>query len=511
MRHLVIGIVAVFMVAQVVYGISSVTKPYTFVSGTKAEAAKVNANDDALVTGVNAAIGALNQAAGTKATLDARLDIALNEDGTFKNISGVTAGSQWLNPAFAFNYSSATKFNVAGNQTDIYLTYRRLKANLAATTGYSEVVSSAYNAGTNKTYITIADAVLTSPITSIEHSIITPVSSSNSAVSARVSTGYPLASASTASSIVLRDASGNFSAGTITAALTGTASNSSALNSQAASFYQNADNLNAGTVALARIPSTLTGKDADTVDGFHASQTPGANQIPVLGADKTLQIPGPMQVYYGSGDNIPLSFGVNQSNGDAWFGWNANQATGDTQTYKVNGGAFKVRFDTSNAIWQIYNASSGTAGTAITWNGPYNVMDTGHDGAGTTFDADLLDGQHGAYYQPASTAITTSNIGSQSVLDSDKLDGKHWVNIVDSSVQLNSNTVADINLRASGSHRYYRYSVYPTAASAIEGYEVASNLSFSVVRPNSGAYDYLHISNRTAFTYTLNYKVDVWE
>jgi Chaperone of endosialidase len=30
-------------------------------------------------------------------------------------------------------------------------------------------------------------------------------------------------------------------------------------------------------------------------------------------------------------------------------------------------------------------------------------------------DADTLDGQHGSYYQPASTAITTSNIGSQSV------------------------------------------------------------------------------------------------
>jgi hypothetical protein len=37
------------------------------------------------------------------------------------------------------------------------------------------------------------------------------------------------------------------------------------------------------------------------------------------------------------------------------------------------------------------------------------------DGAASGLDADLLDGQHGSYYQPASTAITTSNIGSQSV------------------------------------------------------------------------------------------------
>jgi hypothetical protein len=37
------------------------------------------------------------------------------------------------------------------------------------------------------------------------------------------------------------------------------------------------------------------------------------------------------------------------------------------------------------------------------------------DGSGSGLDADLLDGQHGSYYQPASTAITTGNIGSQSV------------------------------------------------------------------------------------------------
>lgn len=39
----------------------------------------------------------------------------------------------------------------------------------------------------------------------------------------------------------------------------------------------------------------------------------------------------------------------------------------------------------------------------------------GVDGTGSGLDADLLDGQHGNYYQQASTAITTSNIASQSV------------------------------------------------------------------------------------------------
>jgi hypothetical protein len=39
----------------------------------------------------------------------------------------------------------------------------------------------------------------------------------------------------------------------------------------------------------------------------------------------------------------------------------------------------------------------------------------GNHGSGSGLDADLLDGQQGSYYQPASSAITTSNIGSQSV------------------------------------------------------------------------------------------------
>ena len=39
----------------------------------------------------------------------------------------------------------------------------------------------------------------------------------------------------------------------------------------------------------------------------------------------------------------------------------------------------------------------------------------GVDGAGSGLDADLLDGNHGSHFQPASTAITTSNIASQTV------------------------------------------------------------------------------------------------
>jgi|DEB0MinimDraft_6_1074348.scaffolds.fasta_scaffold35728_3 hypothetical protein len=43
------------------------------------------------------------------------------------------------------------------------------------------------------------------------------------------------------------------------------------LDGQEGSFYQNAGNLNAGTIPLAQIPATLTGKNADQLDGQEGS------------------------------------------------------------------------------------------------------------------------------------------------------------------------------------------------------------------------------------------------
>jgi len=52
----------------------------------------------------------------------------------------------------------------------------------------------------------------------------------------------------------------------------GSGLDSDKLDGQDSSYYRNASNLNAGTLPLDRLPSTLTGKDADTVDGVNASQ-----------------------------------------------------------------------------------------------------------------------------------------------------------------------------------------------------------------------------------------------
>lgn len=78
--------------------------------------------------------------------------------------------------------------------------------------------------------------------------------------------------ANTASTIVLRDGSGNFSAGTITAALTGTASNAALLNNNNAAFYQARAN-HAGTQLAATVSDFDTQVNTHRLDQLAAPIT----------------------------------------------------------------------------------------------------------------------------------------------------------------------------------------------------------------------------------------------
>ena len=172
---------------------------------------------------------------GTKPSLDQRLDVALNEDGTLK--STVQAyQSQWILPSLTFTYVDATTFKVNGNQTDIYTETRRLKINLNASIQYSEVVSSSYNSQQNETTVIIADAVLDNTLVNIEHSIISPISA-NGAITKQM------------------------------------------LNIKVES---NVIKIKEGSNWVSRV------EDADKVDGYHASQTPTANTIPVANSSGKL-------------------------------------------------------------------------------------------------------------------------------------------------------------------------------------------------------------------------------
>jgi hypothetical protein len=90
----------------------------------------------------------------------------------------------------------------------------------------------------------------------------------------------------TASTIVMRDSSGNFSAGTITASLTGTASNASQLNSQNASYYLDRAN-HTGTQTASTISDLSTVVQAYTLDSFATPTSDismGGNKITNLAA-----------------------------------------------------------------------------------------------------------------------------------------------------------------------------------------------------------------------------------
>lgn len=121
-------------------------------------------------------------ARGSKSSLDQRLDMALNEDGTLK-ASTTLNPSQWSLPSLTFTYLSTTSFKVNGDQTDIYKSTRRLKINLGASTPYTEVLSASYSAP--DTTIQVLDAVLDNTLVSVEHSLFLP-DKDNGAISSRM-------------------------------------------------------------------------------------------------------------------------------------------------------------------------------------------------------------------------------------------------------------------------------------------------------------------------------------
>jgi len=184
----------------------------------------------------------IQNARGTKPTLDQRLDVSFNEDGTLKaNVEAYQ--SEWIKPALTFTYVDSTNFKVEGSQTDIYAPYRRLKINHSTSgTSYTHVVSANYDDVNNETTVTVADAVIQSDLVSVEHSIIHSDRTKDS------------------------------------------------------------------------LPRNI---DADTVDSFHASQSPQANTIPVLNSSGQLALPFVQIPILVSGqDMMYREFYVDAENGD---------------------------------------------------------------------------------------------------------------------------------------------------------------------------------------------------
>lgn len=111
-------------------------------------------------------------ARGSLSTLDKRLDIALNEDGSLKG--DPDTGDEWALLGVTFTYISSVSFKTDSDATEVFKDTRRVKVNLGTGPFYTEVVSSAYDGGQDETTVTVALAQIDATLVSVGHSVVAP-------------------------------------------------------------------------------------------------------------------------------------------------------------------------------------------------------------------------------------------------------------------------------------------------------------------------------------------------
>jgi len=85
----------------------------------------------------------------------------------------------------------------------------------------------------------------------------------------------------------------------------------------------------------------------------------------------------------------------------------ANNAPWTGSLIAFGAGSYQMQFNSSYGGSGIGLSYRTRNGDTATWNSWYKIWHEGNDGASSTLDADLLDGQHGSYYAPiASPALT---------------------------------------------------------------------------------------------------------
>ena len=197
--------------------------------------------------------------------------------------------------------------------------------------------------------------------------------------------------ANTGSTIVFRDASGNFSAGTITANLTGTASNANTLDSLDSTQFLRSDTSDTMSGSLT-ITGDVYASAKQFIGGFGAETTAG-----VLNWDDVTNAR--------SGNGATLLLG-NATNGPGVgnyfhpfsFEYNSKDGSGNMTQ-------LAIPYNTNDGPYYRYRFGG-------TWTGWSEFWTSTNDGAGSGLDADLLDGQQGTYYYPASNPDGfTTNVG----------------------------------------------------------------------------------------------------
>ncbi|MBI1362710.1 MAG: hypothetical protein GC134_01895 [Proteobacteria bacterium] len=91
------------------------------------------------------ALNAIDEASGSRASIDDRMSVALNADGTLKG-SVVASIDEWvLFQAINLNRSNNTTVTCDGDQTGIFSEGRRVRISIASRTVYGDVASASYD------------------------------------------------------------------------------------------------------------------------------------------------------------------------------------------------------------------------------------------------------------------------------------------------------------------------------------------------------------------------------
>lgn len=180
--------------------------------------------------------------------------------------------------------------------------------------------------------------------------------------------------------------------------------NADLLDGQEGTYYQNATNITAGTLADARLPTSMAGKTFTTPLAVQAGNSvANFSFINLTPTDFALGKPQLNFKKYPTASTWSI---------ELWDGTNnagtLNLAAGNT-TITANatvGGTMSVTGATSLAGTSVTGTLAVTG--ALTLGGS-SVWTAANDGVGSGLDADLLDGQHGSYYQNA-TNITAGTL-----------------------------------------------------------------------------------------------------